>query len=195
MLQNTDGLEEYPNILSRDTCEKIIDMFNNDNRRQKGQTVAGVGTQKVSTDLMCDFSQKRFSKYSELIVPGIEILVRNFKEKYPFLNDGVSHWSLHTDYNIQHYKHGEGYYAIHTEHGYENPYRMGVWMIYLNDAKCGTAFPYQNAVIQAEEGKGVMWSAGWTHAHVGVCPNIGDKYIATGWFNFYKPGRKQKGFK
>ena len=29
-----------------------------------------------------------------------------------------------------------------------------------------------------------MWPAYWTHPHKGVTPNVGDKYIATGWLNY-----------
>ena len=41
--------------------------------------------------------------------------------------------------------------------------------------------------VEAEQGKGVIWPAGWTHPHKGVTPNIGNKYIATGWFEYYDP--------
>jgi len=37
-------------------------------------------------------------------------------------------------------------------------------MIYLNDAECGTEFPYQDIIVEAKEGRCVLWSAGWTHA-------------------------------
>ena len=145
---------------------------------------------------MCDFSQKKWEKYNKLIVPGVQVLIDNIKNKYGFLSQSVDYWTLSNSYNIQHYKDGEGYFAVHCEHSFRNSTRMMAWMIYLNDAECGTAFPYQNTIVKAEEGKGVIWSAAWTHPHVGVCPNIGNKYIATGWFNFYKPEKLQpKGFK
>ena len=31
-----------------------------------------------------------------------------------------------------------------------------------------------------------MWSAGWTHPHKGVTPNVGDKYIVTGWCEYFE---------
>ena len=190
-----NGLEEYPNILSQDSCDKLIDMFNNDSRKTPGKTASGVSKNKISTDIPCDFSDSKLARYNDLIVPGIISLVTNIKEKYTFLEWGVSHWNLYDDYNIQHYTDGEGYFTMHCEHSINSPCRMLAWMIYLNDAECGTLFPYQDTVIEAKQGKGVIWSAGWTHPHKGVTPNIGDKYIATGWFNFYKPKKKMsKGF-
>jgi hypothetical protein len=38
--------------------------------------------------------------------------------------------------------------------------------------------------MQPKTGRAAIWSAAWTHVHKGVTPNIGDKYIATGWCQF-----------
>ena len=88
--------------------------------------------------------------------------------------------------NIQYYTDGEGYSQAHCEHSSTYPNRMLAWMIYLNNAKCGTEFPYQQIKVRALRGQGAMWSAAWTHPHKGVTPNVGDKYIVTGWCNYYK---------
>ena len=67
---------------------------------------------------------------------------------------------------------------------YENPQRILAWMIYLNDAECGTEFPYQDITLEAKAGRLALWPAAWTHPHKGVTPNIGNKYIATGWYEY-----------
>ena len=82
----------------------------------------------------------------------------------------------------------EGYFSLHNEQSGMYPYRMLVWMIYLNDAKSGTEFPYQNKTITPKTGRTVIWPASWTHPHKGVTPNIGIKYIATGWFYYLPKG-------
>ena len=188
MLQDTNGLEECINILNQDSCDRLIDMFNNDIRKTPGLTGFGVSSEyKISTELPCVFGDNQWEKYNKLIIPGIQSIVKHMKEKYSFIEWGLESWEICNQYNIQHYKDGEGYFRMHCEHSFPQPYRMMAWMIYLNDAECGTEFPYQNTVVKAERGKGVIWSAGWTHPHKGVTPNVGDKYIATGWFNFYKP--------
>ena len=184
-----NGLEIFPEILSKESCEKIIELFANDTRKVRGRTSSGRG--KLSTDLCCQFDTKRWSEYSNLIVPGLNNLAHNVKQKYPFLVDGCHFWKVEDHYNIQHYKDGEGYYDLHNEHNHIHCHRMMAWMIYLNDAECGTEFPYQDTVVKAEQGKGVIWSAEWTHPHKGVTPNIGDKYIVSGWFVYYEP---RKGF-
>jgi len=58
-------------------------------------------------------------------------------------------------------------------------------MYYLNNAKCGTRFHYQNRTIRARQGRLLIWPCGWTHMHNGVVPNIDPKYIITGWYSFY----------
>ena len=60
-------------------------------------------------------------------------------------------------------------------------------MIYLNDAQCGTCFPHQDVILIPKQGDLWVWPAFWTHAHRGEVPNIGDKYIATGWCEFTAP--------
>ena len=57
------------------------------------------------------------------------------------------------------------------------------WMFYLNDAKCGTEF-LNYPTVQAKRGRCVIWPAFWTHVHKGQLPNIGLKYIVTGWISF-----------
>ena len=105
--------------------------------------------------------------------------------QYQFLNH-CAPWKTHRYYNIQYYGDGEGYFLPHCEHSAANANRMIAWMIYLNTAQCGTEFPYQQIKVRALQGQGAMWSAGWTHPHKGVTPNVGDKYIVTGWCNYYK---------
>ena len=60
-------------------------------------------------------------------------------------------------------------------------------MIYLNYAKSGTEFPYYNKTIRAKKGRLVLWPSQWTHIHKGVTPNVGVKYIATGWYGYVPP--------
>ena len=71
---------------------------------------------------------------------------------------------------------------MHNESSGTYPYRILAWMVYLNDAVSGTEFPYQERTVTPKTGRTAIWPAGWTHPHKGVTPNMGVKYIATGWF-------------
>ena len=182
-----NGLESFPNILSDHECNHLITLFNQDDRR----TAAKVGDAEINpsfkagTDIYCNFRDKSLSQYNDIIFPAVANMTQQMGQRYPFLMDGIDAWEVDTWYNIQHYKHNEGFFSLHCEQAYIHTARMMAWMIYLNDSPCGTEFPYQQTTLQAIQGHGAMWSATWTHPHKGVTPNIGDKYIATGWCVFY----------
>ena len=97
----------------------------------------------------------------------------------------MEYWSMCPYFNIQRYYPGEGYFNWHSESsGKPSSNRKLVWMIYLNDAKCGTVFPSQKKTLKPKTGRLVIWPAAWTHPHKGVTPNVGEKYILTGWWNY-----------
>ena len=90
---------------------------------------------------------------------------------------------------IQFYKPGEGYSDWHTERGSSIPpisTRHLVFMTYLNTVtdQGGTEFLHQNLTVNAEQGKTLIWPAGWTYTHRGVISPTQEKYIITGWFNY-----------
>jgi len=184
------GLEIYPDTLSSQHCQQIIHLFNNDDRRTIGTTADGIlNDRKKSTDIYCNFDDPQFVEYSKLVAPAVLSMVNKFKKQYMFL-EYCDHWKISPWYNIQYYGDQEGYFNPHCEQGSTFPDRMIAWMIYLNTAQCGTEFPYQKIKVRALQGQGAMWSAAWTHPHKGVTPNIGDKYIVTGWGIYYKPTAK-----
>jgi len=185
------GLKVYNNILSKDSCNKIIELFDNDDDREVGTTGYNkITNEKKSTDIHCNLRNVHNQPYNDLLIPSIIKLANNIKTDYTFLDTGCDYWRIDEWYNIQKYEDGQGYFATHCEQSSSYPHRMLAWMIYLNDAECGTEFPYQKTTVKAEQGKGVIWSAGWTHPHKGVTPNIGEKYIATGWGVFFKSEKK-----
>ena len=117
-----------------------------------------------------------------------------YGEKYDYLKQlfDKNDWRVAPHYNIQKYNgENEGFFTLHNEDSGSHPYRMLVWMVYLNDAVSGTEFPYQNRTVTPKAGRTVIWPASWTHPHKGVTPNEGIKYIATGWFYFLPKGNPQ----
>lgn len=179
-----NGLEVYKNALSSKECQSIIRAFENDDRKERGTIGVNnvVDHVKKSTDLQCNFRSPEFSHYNDIILPCLDDYINKFADKYEILNN-ISMWDVSDGYNIQKYVDDEGYFVLHCEYERIVPLRILAWMIYLNDAKCGTEFPYQDTVLKAQEGTLAIWSAGWTHAHKGVTPNVGEKYIATGWYS------------
>ena len=176
-------------LLSQDDCTQLIDHFKQDNRKKPGETVDGnLESQydKISTDLYCNLLDPLDQSYNKLILPAVKTLIQQIKDEYQFLNY-CGLWQITSDYNIQLYTDQQGYFTPHCEQGSSYPYRMMAWTIYLNNSPCGTEFPYQEMIVNATQGQGVIWPASWTHPHKGVTPNIGHKYIVTGWCEFFQP--------
>lgn len=184
-------------VLAPHECERIIEYYHDDPRHVKGEVIGAECRDDVkqSTDLYVLHSGKQTddadTKYNEIILPAVKYAINQWVEKHRFLTTMPS-FRNYESYNIQHYKDGEGYFGLHCEQQPDASsdrfiYRMGAWMIYLNDAESGTEFPYQEITLQPKQGLCAVWPAYWTHPHKGVTPNKGDKYIATGWINFHYP--------
>lgn len=178
-------IEIYHNALANEECDILIQQFEDDPNRNKGCIIGADGLSpmpqyKQSTDLTLD---KDSHEYNQIIMPSLVKHSDKYCEKYPHLNT-LSKWTASSKYNIQRYDDGEGYFMMHCEQDALMPFRILAWMYYLNDAECGTYFPYQETTLSATKGDLAIWPAFWTHPHKGVTPNIGIKYICTGWVEF-----------
>ena len=183
-----NGLEIYQNVLTPDQCNQLIKLFGDDDRKESGKILSPEGLRedskiKTSTDIQLNFLNPNDKPYNDIILEPLARRIGLFKEKYAFL-DICDKWDISGEYNIQRYNDGEGFFKPHCEQGTNNPYRMLAWMIYLTDSISGTEFPYQNVILEAKKGNLAIWSAGWTHPHKGQTPNVGIKYIITGWCHF-----------
>ena len=177
-------IEVFNNTLNDEECDSIIELFESDSRRARPVHNSRA---KVSTDVNAEFNSNEFRFYNSIIYPNLCNARKKYVEKYPVLDRVTSQeWDLLALYRIQRYLDGEGYYQQHCEHGPDTPPIIMTWTIYLNDAECGTKYVNQDLVIPAVKGSCCITPAFWTHTHHGVTPNIGTKYIATGWWS-YKP--------
>ncbi len=182
-----DFIETYDFGLELD-CQKVINFFESVYDEGKSRT-GGLKFFNKNRQKICATETLSFAEdveINELVYFFVGQAIDKYSNDYTFLNVNKS-WRLSPSYNIQRYDGDkEGYFSLHNEASGSYPYRMLAWMVYLNDASSGTEFPYQNITIQAKTGRTVIWPAAWTHPHRGVIPNVGVKYIATGWF-YYLP--------
>ena len=176
-------IEIYDDALSSENCDKLIDYFN---KSPQGEGMVGDYkvdyTQKKSTELVdSKFSLHPFT--FQLISSTLQEYTDKYVKKYIPLQK-MAKWGVDDGFTLIKFE-GEdgGYKAWHTEHSKSVPYRIIVWMFYLNDAQCGTEF-FHHPNIESKKGRLVIWPAGWTHYHKGVTPNKGIKYIMSGWYSF-----------
>ena len=183
-------IERYPQVISKEQCNGIIHEFKHDNNKKLGKLGASIVdfSRKHSTDIRCRFNHTLYQQYNNIIQPALKGGLQLYTGKYEFMMELPS-WNISNEYNIQYYDDGQGYKVLHCEHSEasKSSIRILAWMIYLNDAQCGTVFPHQDITLIPKQGDLWVWPAFWTHAHRGEVPNIGDKYIATGWCEFTAP--------
>ena len=174
-------------------CENIVSFFERVYvPKSSGLKAFNRNRQKVCSTMTLDFGQDW--EINDSVYFYVNVAIRKYREKYDYLDriDKISQWRLSPSYNIQRYDgKEEGFFSLHNETSGSYPYRLLAWMVYLNDAECGTEFPYQEKTVTPKTGRTVIWPAGWTHPHKGVTPNIGLKYIATGWFYHLPKGEPQ----
>ena len=196
----SDFLETYDGFISEKNSKEVLRLFEKlgeiaDVPKNQGLAYFNKGRQKVCTSVTFDFDDT-VNPCGPLLESCIQAGLKSYVDKYPFLRNinkfGGSRWRICPTYNIQKYEgEKEGYFTLHCEHAAGFPYRMLVWMIYLNDAISGTEFPSQNLILKPKAGRLAIWPAAWTHPHRGVTPNQGLKYIATGW-GYFLPKKKNE---
>ena len=185
-MNNTPNfIEIYDNALSQEQCKQIITEFELDKINQEaGKCGDGVvETIKKSTDIIHFINDGSLT--SEIITSNLKKPLEDYKTKYPEINL-LYYWNVCPDYHIQRYYPNEGYFSPHAEVSDGNVgNRVLVWMFYLNDVDDGgTKFTNYNKIVDAKEGRLVLWSPSWTHTHHGIISSTKTKYIATGWYTF-----------
>jgi len=177
--------------IPEDVCDDLIKHHKFSNEKIEGQQIYNNKPEvnklvKESTDVYIDPEQFFQTKYITKYVCYLKECLHQYKNKYPPSKDVPIH-GINESVNIQHYKPKGGFKAWHFENGQPNKInRYLVFMTYLNNVKDGgTEFFYQKLRIPALKGLTVIWPAYWTHVHKGEISKINEKYIITGWFNFY----------
>ena len=189
LMSSSDSQALYDFIEIYDTsqisiCENIVSFFERVYvPKSSGLKAFNRNRQKICATMTLNFGEDW--EINNSVYFFVSKAIEEYRNKYDYLKkiDKISQWRLSPSYNIQRYDgEEEGFFSLHNESSGSYPYRMLAWMVYLNDAKCGTEFPYQEKTVTPKSGRTVIWPAGWTHPHRGVTPNVGIKYISTGWF-------------
>ena len=183
--KNPDFIEIYDHALSQKECEILINQFEKSDDQSAGTTSGGYKPEeKKCTQLSVNLNDQ--SVISTVVKPHLVSHIERYNEKYRDYLYYTSTWNFYREALLQKYDGKEdGYKVWHCEHNSEKSCskRIMAWMFYLNDAKCGTEF-YDRPTIKAKRGRCVIWPAFWTHTHRGVIPNVGLKYIITGWISY-----------
>ena len=177
----------YGEIISHDTCDRIIDWFDNCDRVVEGRC----GDQAVIRPEV-----KESSDVSMLLNPDLHeeywsklgTVCDNYLINYPLADAQQQQWRDLQGPNVQKYEPGQGFKIYH----YENNGTAGainrhlVYMTYLNDVPDGgTHFLFQDFECPAIKGLTIIWPAPWMYTHKSIISHTSTKYIVTGWYEYY----------
>jgi hypothetical protein len=180
------------NSLHPDDCVEIIKQFEEDERKNPGETMGGINTSiKNSTDLKIT-GLEGWENTDNLIYKSLHQALREYLDHIRSLSSAFDPFSQYstksaedTGYNIQRYDTGDspGYYNWHGDH-YFGPdgLRILTFLWYLNDVDEGGETEFIDGIkVQPKAGRLVIFPAAWTYIHRGLVPISNPKWIATGW--------------
>ena len=169
----------YDNILSCDTCQSLIELFQTNSQHQ----------QFINYDCMC-FNVLNVNQVSQDIVrflsPRIAELYKRYKKdiKTKYLPP----LKLLEDFRIKEYDtSGIQRFGEHVDvtDSYTST-RALAFLFYLNDNGGNTLFPLHDLNIQPVSGRVVVFPPTWEYPHQGLSPKSNPKYIMSTYIHYGK---------
>jgi hypothetical protein len=181
-----DFIGVYKNAYSKEFCNNIINIFNQNPQHQHNRQILEETTPKIyKNDVALQNEAIPLEIHNEFITKFFDKFYTYYTSEYPELK----YFSFHSinHFKVQRTLPTEGYHVWHSETGDMSvANRILAWTLYLNDVEEGgeTEFLYQSLRIPPKTGTLCIFPAYFTHLHRGNPPLSGVKYIATGWVEF-----------
>ena len=167
--------------IEENLCDLIIEDFESRKSIQK-QAHSTRGYKVIHSDSM---NQSLMDVYRFKVMVALE----EYKNFYKYSYETIEAFTIADPWNIQKYDVGHHYSAWHCENNGDPKFRLRhlAFMTYLNTVEEGgeTEFLYQTTKIRPEKGLTLIWPAYFTHTHVGHPSFTQEKYVTTGWFEFF----------
>lgn len=187
------------NSIPDETCDEIIELFENEKQKSPGITHGGLNKNVKDTD---DYSivnpenslWLKIRAFLEIeLFKNIKLYVNDFSDD--FFKSGEHNFFEGSDLYIstimvQRYIKNKGKYIYHNDFNIDyskKSYRCFTFLWYLNDVECGGETEFFNGEFKIipEKGKLLFFPASWTFPHSGKMPISSNKYIITGWVCTY----------
>ena len=187
--------------LSKEVCSDIIELFENEDRKDHGVTHGGVQKNiKHTHDFTIPENEPKWYKYHQLfhneLTRNLQIYLNKLNENPSFKNENQNTTAVYKHFEnvtilqsvfmIQRYIMNEGRYIYHNDFSVDlknKKNRVITYLWYLDDVEEGgeTDFPDLNLKVKPETGKLILFPATWDFPHCGKMPISSNKYIVTGW--------------
>ena len=192
----TDFIVEYNNVLDKSLCKRIINSFEEDDRKYQGITTGDLmGIDGYAWKKSTDLNISQLSEWGEIDHQLFHVLSDHLKMYVDHLRDhgcdyGIMENAVDTGYQIQRTNAGE-YYKWHSDFGLAStadPHiikaRDFSYIFYLNEGfeGGGTQFFNDNGhIVTPKTGKLLIFPANTIWVHQGMEVTEGSKYIIAGW--------------
>jgi hypothetical protein len=183
-----DFIISYPNNLTREFCEKIIEKYEQHKQEQHvGVTAQGINLSVKKTMDLFISDKPSWKKEDTILHMALNSALRDYYNTIPKQYDFHNTYNKNIQdkgYQIQKYNKNEGFYIWHNDFSVleDASYRILTFLWYLNDVNEGGETEFISGVkIKPECGKLVIFPSTWGARHRGVMPISNDKYIITGW--------------
>tara|TARA_R110000803_G_scaffold39739_1_gene85734 strand:- start:160 stop:795 length:636 start_codon:yes stop_codon:yes gene_type:complete len=175
----------FKNIISKEWCDNAINSMKSLTKNFT-KDVSNRKTYQAYNDVACSFIDNNHQQSHEFFDTF-------WKDAFPTYSDSCKLTSSYfenlyiSDVKFQKTSPTEGYHMWHHEYSELYPFRWGVYTLYLNDIEEGgeTEFLHQQTRISPSAGTLCIFPSGYTHIHRGNPPFKKNKYILTGWLEFY----------
>jgi hypothetical protein len=195
--------------ISKELCNKIINMFENDSNNIKHDGLVSSGLRKDIKDTL-DLHMPRtpgmpgYDEWNKIQIFLTNELIKNTKEYYTKIlhdikdvkdEDNIYLGQMYngsllenTGFMIQKYNKQKGKYVYHDDFDVDwkkKSLRHFTYLWYLNTVDEGGETEFWGThKIKPEAGKLILFPSSWTFPHRGKMPLSHDKYIIIGWTSF-----------
>jgi hypothetical protein len=188
-------IEIYHNIISSEQCENIIGYF--EQMRSSNLVFSrqdlrdGELHQKNDESIFLTQPETYLLHQThpilKLLVDSVHDCYNQYAKKFSVLKESKLHGI--SSIKLQKTEIGGGYHKWHYENnGASEASRFLAFTVYLNNVEEGgeTEYLYQSLRVPCKQGTMAIWPAAFTHPHRGNPPLSNQKYIATGWIQFFE---------
>jgi len=179
-----DHIEIYDNAIPNEFCNMLIELYNK--HRDQVQHAPGwfdqIGMCSKNPKLPGMSTPYNWKAESN----QLNLLVEPYIEKYKIKYDTFTVLPKKIDqeaYRIKRYRKNEQEFRLHADcTTLTNSSRFLAILIYLNNSDAGTEFPLHQKIVEAVQGRMVIFPPMWLWPHRGIRPITNDKYIISTYY-------------